>query len=95
MERILERVCGIDVHKDTVVACIRKQGKDGRDEQITQTFGTTTVNLLALSDWLNANQVTHVAMESTGIYWKPIYYILEDSFTVVLVNAAHIKNVPG
>ena len=60
-----------------------------------RTVGTTTVELLALRDWLQAHGVTHVAMESTGVYWKPVFYVLEDAFTCLLVNAAHIKQVPG
>ncbi len=70
-------------------------GRGGSADQQVATFGTTTPDLLALSDWLAALQVTHVAMESTGVYWKPVYYILEERFEVLLVNARHVKHVPG
>ncbi len=96
MERVLERCCGLDVHKKTVAACIRIPGKKkGQREQEVRTFGTTTRELLELRDWLEANGVTHVAMESTGIYWKPIFYVLEGAFSCLLANAAHIAQVPG
>ncbi|HWW94991.1 MAG TPA: IS110 family transposase [Vicinamibacteria bacterium] len=95
MERVFQRCCGLDVHKMTVAACIRIPGKRGRRDQEVRTFGTTTRELLELRDWLEANGVTHVAMESTGIYWKPIFYVLEGSFTCLLANAAHIAQVPG
>lgn len=95
MDQIIERCCGLDVHQASVAACIRVTGSDGTRQQIVQSFGTSTPELLALHDWLTAHQVTHVAMESTGVYWKPVYYVLESSFTVLLVNAAHIKQVPG
>src|SRR2546428_13845042 len=94
MERLIERVCGLDVHKQTVAACVRVPGSKGTREHV-QTFGTTAAELLALRDWLEAHEVTHVAMESTGVYWKPIYYVLEERFTCLLVNAAHVKQVPG
>ncbi len=94
MEVINKRCCGLDVHKETVVAClmIREGGKVHKE---VQTFLTMTVDLVVLHDWLKAHQVTHVAMESTGIYWKPVFNLLEEDFTVLLVNAAHIKTVPG
>jgi len=95
MERVIERCAGLDVHKDTVAACVRVPGPGRRREQEIKTFGTTTGDLLALRDWLEAHGVTHVAMESTGVYWKPVFYILEEAFTCLLVNAAHIKQVPG
>jgi transposase len=95
MERLIERVCGLDVHKQTVAACVRVPGSKGTREQHVRTFGTTAAELLALRDWLEAHEVTHVAMESTGVYWKPIYYVLEERFTCLLVNAAHVKQVPG
>ena len=78
-----------------VTACYRAQGTDGRVRKEIQTFGTMTADLLVLHDWLDSRKVTHVAMESTGVYWKPIYNILESSFAILLVNAAHIKAVPG
>jgi transposase len=95
MDRQLEGCCGLDVHKDTIAACVRIGGPSGRAAQHVQTFRTTTADLLVLRDWLAAQGVTHVAMESTGVYWKPVYYALESDFTCLLVNAAHIKQVPG
>jgi len=83
------------VHKETVAACVRLGGRTGPAEQHVQTFGTTVGDLLVLRDWLAAHGVTHVAMESTGVYWKPVFYTLESDFTCLLVNAAHIKQVPG
>ena len=94
MEVLHARCAGLDVHKDTVVACIRIASK-GTATQDVRTFQTTTSQLLALSDWLSEQEVTHVAMEATGVYWKPVWHILEESFELVLANAAHIKNVPG
>jgi transposase len=86
---------GLDVHKKTVVACcITPDAKGGKRSEI-RTFGTMTADLLALSDWLAAQCVTHVAMESTGEFWKPVYNILEGNFELLVVNAQHIKNVPG
>jgi transposase len=90
MEVVYERCCGLDVHKKTVVACvIAPEGKE------TRTFNTMTKDLLALADWLAEHQVTHVAMESTGVFWQPIYNLLEADFTLLVVNAYHIKVVPG
>lgn len=90
MEVLYPRCCGLDVHKKEIVACvITPDGKEIR------TFGTLTEELLSLADWLMSQQVTHVAMESTGPYWKPIYNVLEGEFTLVLGNAQHIKIVPG
>ena len=86
---------GLDVHKKTVVATVIVSNERDKPLKATQTFGTMTDDLLALSDWLMGYGVTHVAMESTGEYWKPIYNILEDNFEVWLVNAQHIKAVPG
>lgn len=90
MQVVCERCCGLDVHKKTVVACVVTP--DGRE---VRTFGTMTRDLLELADWLEAAGCTHVAMESTGSYWKPVYNILEGSFTLLVVNAQHIKAVPG
>jgi transposase len=88
------RCAGLDVHKDIVVACVRiQEGTAAR--HLIESFGTTTKALLALSDWLSEHQVTHVAMEATGVYWKPVWHVLEESFELVLANAMHIKNVPG
>src|SRR5881397_1114987 len=95
MDTVIERCAGLDVHKDTVAACVRVPGPDGRRDQVVQTFGTTTTALLALRDWLAAHAVTTVGMESTGVYWKPIYYVLEDDFRCWLLNARHLRNVPG
>lgn len=86
---------GLDVHKKTVVAHARITDARGRVSRHTRTFGTMTADLLALAAWLLNLEITHVAMESTGEYWKPLYNILESSFTVLVVNAQHIKNVPG
>lgn len=86
--------CGLDVHKAQLTACVRML-RDGKLVELIETFGATTPDLLALRDWLKAHGVTHVAMESTGVYWKSPYYMLEDEFEVLLVNAAHIKHVPG
>jgi transposase len=95
MEQVFERVCGLDVHKATIAACVRVPDGKGKRVQYVQTFGTTTADLLALRDWLEAHGVTHVAMESTGVYWKPVYYVLEERVTCLLVNATHVKKVPG
>ena len=87
--------CGLDVHKETVVACVRLV-IDGKTVKEVRTFSTTTASLIALSDWLTETKCTHVAMEATGVYWKPVWHILSDGgFELVLANAAHIKNVPG
>jgi len=91
MEILIENACGLDVHKDTAVACII--GNQIKKE--VRTFPTTTGNLLEVKKWLISNDITHIAMESIGVYWKPIFNILEKSFKVVLVNACHIKNVSG
>jgi transposase len=90
-EQVIECGCGIDVHKSVVVATIR--GADIKEE--TRTFDAFTESLEALRDWLKDNRITHIAMESTGVYWKPVYNILEEDFVILLVNARHIKNVPG
>lgn len=95
MDQMIERCCGLDVHKATVAACVRVPDGHGGRAQDVRTFGTTTAELLALGDWLGAHGVTHVAMESTGVYWRPVYYMLEERFTCLLVNAAHLKHVPG
>jgi transposase len=95
MDLILDRCAGLDVHKKTVVACIRCTGPDGAVTAQVRTFGTMTGELLALADWLDAHGIRHVAMESTGVYWKPIFNILEDRFDVMLVNAQRLKRVPG
>ena len=88
MEMVYARCCGLDVHKRTVVACLLAPGAEGTPTKEVRTFGTMTTDLLALSDWLSAAGCTHVAMESTGVFWKPIYNLLEDRFALVVVNAA-------
>jgi len=95
MDRILTCCCGLDIHKRTVVACLLRPGEGGESVRETRTFGTMTDALLALRDWLSAAGCTHVAMESTGVYWKPAYHVLDGLCTVWVVNAAHVKNVPG
>src|SRR6266404_9765817 len=92
MQVVHEVCCGLDVHKKTVTACV--VWATGRRRQ-TREFGTFTRELLELSDWLRASGVTHVALESTGVYWKPVWNLLEGQFEVLLVNAQHIKAVPG
>ena len=94
MELKYARCAGLDVHKDTVVACVRVTA-DGKVVRTTKTFSTLTRDLYALQAWLVAEQVTHVAMEATGVYWKPVWHILEESVELILANPAHIKNVPG
>jgi transposase len=95
MEVIYERCAGLDVHKKTVVACRMHSKGQGRKAQETRSFGTTTAELLGLLDWLNEWECTHVAMESTGEYWKPVYNILEGHVEILVVNARDIKAVPG
>jgi len=93
---IYARVCGMDVHKEVVVACVRiLDMQDGTVQSTLRRFGTMTADLLELRYWLAQEQVTHVAMESTGVYWQPIFNILEGHFEVWVVNAQHIKKVPG
>ena len=95
MEILYTRCCGLDVHKRTVVACLLVPGPEGQPIKEIRTFATMTSELLTLSDWLTAAGCTHVAMESTGVFWKPIYNLLEGSFELLVVNAQHIKAVPG
>jgi transposase len=95
MQVRFERVAGLDVHRDTVAACVRVPGTKSERREEVRTFGTMTADLLALREWLQEHGVTHVAMEATGVLWKPVYYALEDAFTLLLVNPAHMKNVPG
>lgn len=94
MEVIHRRCAGLDVHKETVVACVRIAG-EGAPLHHVQSFATTTSGLLALADWLASHEVEHVGMEATGVYWKPVWHVLEGHFELTLVNAAHVKNVPG
>ncbi len=98
MDVVYERCCGLDIHKKVVVACLVTPEDDragGAPRKEVRTFGTMTDDLLALSDWLAAAGCTHVAMESTGVYWKPVFNLLEGSFALLLVNAQHVKQVPG
>jgi transposase len=95
LDVIYERCCALEVHKRTVVACLIVAGTHGEPRKEIRTFGTMTEDLLELSDWLAAAGCTHVAMESTAVYWKPIYNLLEEAFTPLLINARHIKAVPG
>ena len=91
MELLHRRCCGLDVHKETVVAGLRLVA-DGKVTTEVRTFQTTTADLLRLSEWLAANDCTHVAMEATGVYWKPVWHILDDGeFELVLANAAHVR----
>jgi transposase len=95
METIVERPAALDVHKAQVTACVRVPGPDGERVQEIAEFQTTVRGLLALRDWLAEYRVTQVAMEATGVYWKPVWYVLEDDFECLLVNARHVKQVPG
>ncbi len=95
MQVVHERCAGLDVHKKSVVACRIIPSDDGGWLKQIRTFGTMTDDLLLLADWLTGGQVSHIAMESTGVYWKPIYNLLESQFSIVIVNAQHIKFVPG
>jgi transposase len=93
---VLHPCCaGLDVHKDSVYACVRRIGPGGGVRETVQVFGTMTPDLLRLADWLAAEGATHVAMESTGVYWKPVYYVLDGQFELVLANAQQLKRVPG
>lgn len=95
MDGVIERCAGIDIGKKTLAACVRVPGKGKRRHKETRTFATTTGGLLQLSDWLASHGVAVAGMESTGSYWKPVYYLLEDSFECWLLNARHLRNVPG
>ena len=95
MDVIYPRCCGLDVHKRTVVACLLTPDATGERHKEIRTFGTMTDDLLALADWLTQAGCTHVAMEATGVFWKPIYNVLEGQFELLVVNAYHVKTVPG
>jgi transposase len=95
LDLIYPHCAGLDVHKKTVVVCIRRVEADGQISRQVRTYRTVTAELIALADWLEAEGVSHVAMESTGVYWKPVFHLLEGRFEVLLVNAQHIKQVPG
>jgi transposase len=95
MQTLVERGCGLDVHQATVVACLLIVSPRGKVRKQMRTFGTTTRELLSLREWLLSEGCTHVAMESTGVYWKPVYAILEGALEIVIANAQHVKKVPG
>jgi transposase len=95
MEPMYERCCGLDVHKKSIAACLIVPGPDGKPQQQVRTFSTMTEDILRLGDWLSEAGCRHVAMESTGVYWKPIFNLLEANFELLLVNAQHLKAVPG
>src|SRR5205809_2890465 len=95
MQTLVERGCGLDVHQATVVACLLIVLQNGKVQKQIRTFGTTTRELLSLREWLLSEGCTHIAMESTGVYWKPIYAILEGAFHIVVANAEQVKKVPG
>jgi transposase len=95
MEIVIDCVAGLDVHKKTVMVCIRKAALKGRAKQQVKQFGTTTRQIQSMAEWLAEQGVTHVAMESTGVYWKPIWNLLEGCFEPLLCNAQHIKQVAG
>jgi transposase len=95
MEAIIERCCGIDVHNKTIAACLIVGKPHEKPKTTIKTFSTMTKDLLACKDWLESEGCTHVALESTGVYWKPVFNILEGSMEVILANARHIKKVPG
>jgi len=94
MELIVERPAALDVHKAQVMACVRTPDEGERTEHVEE-FSTTVSGLLVLRDWLKAHKVTQVTMEATGVYWKPVWHVLEDDFELILVNARHVKQVPG
>jgi transposase len=95
MELVYERCCALDVHKRQVTACVHVPDRQGRCTELRAEFQTMTPDLLAMRDWLKGLGVSCVAMEATGVYWKPVYHLLEDDFELLLVNAQHVKNVPG
>ena len=95
MELVYERCCALDVHKRQVTACVHVPDRQGRCTELRAEFQTMTPDLLAMRDWLKGLGVSAIAMEATGVYWKPVYYLLEDDFELLLVNAQHVKNVPG
>src|SRR4051794_10221420 len=95
MDVIVERQSALDVHKAQVTACVRVPGASSARAQHVEQFTTTVRGLLVLRDWLKAHGVTHVVMEATGDYWKPVWHVLEDDFELMLVNARHVKQVPG
>ncbi len=95
MHVLYPRCCGLDIHQKTVVACVLLTDPDGTSQRFVRTFGTMTADLLALGDWLEFHAVTHVARESTGVLWRPVFNMLEEGRTLILVNAQHLQAVPG
>src|SRR5256886_6694648 len=95
MQTLVERGCGLDVHQATVVACLLIVLQNGKVQKQIRTFGTTTRELQSLREWLLSEGCTHIAMESTGVYWKPVYAILEGALEIVVANAQHVKKIPG
>ena len=95
MQTLVEHGCGLDVHQATVVACLLMVARNGQVRKQMRTFGTTTRELLSMREWLLSEGCTHVAMESTGVYWKPVYAIVEGALEIVVANAQHVKKVPG
>lgn len=95
METVIRRFAGSDVHKDSVIACVRIIDENGELESRTQSFGTTCSDLLQLNDWLASYAVTIIRMELTGVYWKPVYTLRETDFECWLLNATHLRDVPG
>jgi transposase len=95
VEQIHDRVAGLDVHRDSVTVCFRQLGPKGGVVREKDRFATTTIGLKVLAEWLGERQVELVAMEATGVYWKPVYYALEHRFELWLCNARHVKKVPG
>src|SRR5258708_409614 len=95
MHVLYPRCCGLDIHKKTVVACVLLTDPDSTDHRFVRTFGTMTADLLALGDWLRFHAVTHVAMESMGVLWRPVFNVLEEGRTLILVNAQHLPAGPG
>jgi transposase len=95
MEVLYPRCCGLDIHKKTIVACVLLTEADGTPQRFVRTFGTMTADLLALGDWLDFHAVRHVGMESTGVLWRPVFNVLEEGRTLMLVNAQHLTTVPG
>jgi transposase len=95
MDVLYERCCGFDIHQKAVVACLIILGPDGKPGKEVRYFGTMTDDLLRLADWIGAHEVTHVAMNSTGVYWKPLWNLREEQCELLLVNARHVKAVPS
>ena len=95
MQIVYERCCGLDIHKKRIVACLITPGANKQRSKEIRTFRTVTSELLALQDWLREAGCTHIAMEATGVYWKPAFNVLQGQFELLVVNAHHIKAVPG